>query len=90
MRKDTIIVAYISPTVKDNDVEYSISYNVFDKKSKKEVSQGVMTRITSKEEAVKLAREYLNADRIVVEKFSVDSEGNIAFEGVERIGRDEY
>lgn len=90
MRKDTIIVAYISPTVKDNDVEYSISYNVFDKKSKKEVSQGVMTRITSKEEAVKLAREYLNADRIVVEKFSVDREGNIIFEGVERIGRDEY
>lgn len=90
MRKDTIIVAYISPTVKDNDVEYSISYNVFDKKSKKEVSQGVMTRITSKEEAIKLAREYLNADRIVVEKFSVDREGNIIFEGVERIGRDEY
>lgn len=90
MRKDTIIVAYISPTVKDNDVEYNISYNVFDKKSKKEVSQGVMTRITSKEEAVKLAREYLNADRIVVEKFSVDREGNIIFEGVERIGRDEY
>ena len=90
MRKDTIIVAYISPTVKDNDVEYSISYNVFDKKSKKEVSQGVITRITSKEEAVKLAREYLNADRIVVEKFSIDSEGNIAFEGLERIGRDEY
>lgn len=90
MRKDTIIVAYISPTVKDNDVEYNISYIVFDKKSKKEVSQGVMTRITSKEEAVKLAREYLNADRIVVEKFSIDSEGNISFEGVERIGRDEY
>lgn len=90
MRKDTIIVAYISPTVKDNDIEYSISYNVFDKKSKKEVSQGVMTRITSKEEAIKLAREYLNADRIVVEKFSVDREGNIIFEGVERIGRDEY
>lgn len=90
MRKDTIIVAYISPTVKDNTVEYSISYNVFDKKSKKEVSQGVMTRITSKEEAIKLAREYLNADRIVVEKFSVDREGNIIFEGVERIGRDEY
>ena len=90
MRKDTIIVAYISPTVKDNTVEYSISYNVFDKKSKKEVSQGVMTRITSKEEAIKLAREYLNADRIVVEKFSVDRKGNIIFEGVERIGRDEY
>lgn len=90
MRKDTIIVVYISPTVKDNDIEYSISYNVFDKKSKKEVSQGVMTRITSKEEAIKIAREYLQADRIVVEKFSVDREGNIIFEGVERIGRDEY
>ena len=90
MRKDNIIVAYISPTVKDNNIEYSISYTIFDKLSKTEISQGIITKITAKDEAIKLAREYLNADRIVVEKFSVDREGNIIFEGVERIGRDEY